>query len=142
MEIKDIILAAIKGNSTLDYIKYISGTSRITVKDYPAVVVENEPSEFEQTEAMIVPVFDNQECTVFYLQKGLPEDEINEDEYNAYMKVMREKVWKISRVIYIALSASNGIANVIVGREDSYQTKIDGENVEVAAITVRAKVKI
>lgn len=138
MDIIDIILAAAR---SIDFVSYVSGTSRIPVKDYPAVVVEEEDGfSFEQCGAEIKPVIEDQECTLFYLKRGFNEDEMQEDVYMAFRAEMKGEARIIAEKVFERLSRTNGVANIEIGKENNYNTKINSEPVEVSAITIKAKI--
>lgn len=138
MDIIEIILAAAK---SIEFVEYVSGTSRIQVKDYPAVVVEEEDGfSFEQCGAEVKPLIENQECTLFYLKRGLNEDEMQEDLYNTFRRQMKIEARMIAEKVFESLSGTDGVANIEIGKENNYNTKINSEPVEVSAITITAKI--
>ncbi len=138
MDIIDVILEAA---NEIETVKYVSGTDRIPVKEYPAVVVvEEDGFSFDQGEAGIQPIFENQECTLFYLKRGFNEDELDEETYRTFRAQMKEEAREIAKAIYTKLNNTNRIANIEIGHENNYNTKINSEPVEISAITIKAKI--
>jgi len=133
MELQEKIIKAIEDNDTegmdLDFVKYFSRTSLFPPKDYPAVIVDEEPFDFGQANGGVFG--EVQECTIYLLTEVKNLNEMDESDYKGYkeesyakMKILRDKIY-------------DEVGNIEFGRGDNYMTTI--ESVPVMCVVVPVK---
>lgn len=132
----------------LDWIKYIARDSRLTVRDYPAVVIESEPFDYNQivTNQKISLVKDV--CNIIVLLKiTTPDDEVrnlndmSDDDLSHTKTELKLKCDSIIKVLIEAAKDVNNISMPVFSRAEDDIISIDSRTIMMLSLSVSIQTK-
>ena len=124
MEGQEFLYNAIKAkmdpDESLDSIKFISRTTLRETEVYPAVFVEEEPFDFNQTTGQGGVVVKTYNCNLIILVESNNINELTEDQYKDTKDLLDDKTKEVIVVILEAAQTFDKLGNLKLGRGEVY----------------------
>jgi len=141
VELQEFLIAAVT-EGALSFQPYISRTDRIAIpptKSY-AVIVNEEPFDYNQVAVNESPTRRTQECIIFVMVPGVNNNELDEAAYKERADECNAKADEVIGVIVERLRTYNGIAGINFGRGEQEGLLVNSRPFEVMTIPVKATV--
>lgn len=100
---------------TVDSIKHLSRTSLIEIPDYPAVIVEEEPYDFNQDVGQNAIVYKTEKCSLAIIVRSINVNDMTENTYKAKKDKLKEVTDEVIAAILEKVPNYNNVARVGFG---------------------------
>lgn len=137
-----ILKDATAEGEALDWCNYFSGSELLKIQGYPAIIVEEEPFDWNQSISTESVVINTYEMTVFVIVERMNTNEMSEENVLASREDLQAKVSELVRVLLEKIGETPKVVNLALGRSEIDYATISSKPVMVATLPVSLKAKI
>lgn len=142
MRLREFLTEVAEDNKVLWGIKHIAETDQLQIKEFPAIVITEDPYDYSEQGVFAAPGSMIQSCTVFVilLQKGA-----NDLTRAAFVEVrdqLADITLKYVKACKDAMRSANGIANISFDKGTPDFMQIDARTCDVMTLPVKGFVSI
>lgn len=142
MRLQEFLIEVTEENKDLWLVQHVAETDHLQVKEFPAIVILEDPFDFSEQGVYSQSGTAEQSCTVFIMLKQVGENDLTREKFTQVRDQLNALTTKFVNAAITAVRSANGIANIKFEKGTPDFMLIDAVTCDVMTLPVKGSVAL